>query len=115
MVHPSHIDSRDKGGNIKDFLAFRRLITPIFIQTVFWIGIVGILVLGIVAIVEGIRDESDVGAVILGVLILIFGPIIWRVFCEIWILTFRTIQTLANARNIITEKRREDKFSTDQD
>ena len=88
-----------------DFLAFRRMITPIFMQIVFWIGVIGILVLGILAIVDGVSDESDAGEVILGVLILIFGPIIWRVFCEIGILTFRIIETLADVRNIIKEKR----------
>jgi len=116
MLHPSLIDSRDKGGNMGDILAFRRMITPIIIQIVFWIGIVGILVLGIAAIVDGISNESDVGEVIVvGVLILILGPIIWRVFCEILILTFRIIETLADLRNIIKENRREDKLSIDQD
>ena len=99
-----------------DILAFRRMITPISIKIVFWIGIIGILVLGIVAIVDGVRNESDVGEVIIvGILIWIIGPIIWRVFCEILILTFRIIETLADLRNIITEKRREDKLSIDQD
>ncbi|MCK5654407.1 MAG: DUF4282 domain-containing protein [Dehalococcoidia bacterium] len=97
-----------------DILAFRRMITPIIIKIVFWIGVIGWLVLGIWAIVDGVRDESDAGGVIGGVLILIFGPIIWRVFCEILILTFRIIETLADVRNIIKEKRREDKLSTDQ-
>lgn len=97
-----------------DFLAFRRMITPIIIQIVFWIGIIGMLVLGIWAIVDGVSSESDTGGVIGGVLILIFGPIIWRVFCEILILTFRIIETLADVRSIIKEKSREDKLSMDQ-
>ncbi len=97
-----------------DFLTFRRMITPIIILIVFWIGIIGILVLGILIIVDGVCDESDVGEVIIGVLFLIIGPLIWRVFCEILILTFRIIETLADVRNIIKEKRREDKLSTDQ-
>ncbi len=87
-----------------DFLTFRRMITPIIIQIVFWIGIIGILVLGILIIVDGVRDESDVGEVIIGVLFLIIGPLIWRVFCEILILTFRIIETLADLRNILGKK-----------
>ncbi len=99
-----------------DFLTFRRMITPIIIQIVFWIGIIGILVFGILAIVDGVSDESDVGEVILGgILILIIGPLIWRVFCEILILTFRIIETLSDLRNIITGKRSAGKLSIDQD
>lgn len=79
-----------------DFLTFRRMITPIIIQIVFWIGIIGILVLGILAIVDGASGETDGGAVVLGVLFIIFGPMIWRVFCELMILVFRIIEKLAN-------------------
>ena len=79
-----------------DFLTFRRMITPIIIQIVFWIGIIGILVLGILALVDGASGETDGGAVVLGVLFIIFGPMIWRVFCELLILVFRIIEKLAN-------------------
>ena len=99
-----------------DFLTFRRMITPIIIQIVFWIGIIGIVVLGILAIVDGVSDNSDIGEVIIGsVLILIIGPLMWRVFCEVLILTFRIIENFADLRNIIAEKRREGKLSIDQD
>ena len=79
-----------------DFLTFRRMITPIIIQIVFWIGIISILVLGILALVDGASGETDGGAVVLGVLFIIFGPMIWRVFCELLILIFRIIEKLAN-------------------
>jgi hypothetical protein len=111
-VHPSLIYSRDKGGDMGDILAFRRMITPIIIKIVFWIGLIGILVLGIMVIVDGVSNDSDIGEVIAGsVLILILGPIIWRVFCEILLLTFRIIENLADIRNIIKGKREEDKLA----
>lgn len=92
-----------------DILAFRRMITPIIIKIVFWIGLTAILVLGIMVIVDGVSNDSDIGEVIAGsVLILILGPIIWRVFCEILLLTFRIIENLADIRNIIKGKREED-------
>jgi hypothetical protein len=113
-VHPSLIDSRNNGGDMGDILAFRKMITPIIIKIVFWIGLTVILVLGIVAIVDGISNDSDVGEVIAaGVLILILGPIIWRVFCEILLLTFRIIENLADIRNIIKGKKDGDKSSVE--
>ena len=97
-----------------DILAFRRMITPSIIKIVFWIGLIVILVLGIVAIVDGVSNDSDIGEVIAGgVLILILGPIVWRVFCEILLLTFRIIENLADIRNIIKVKRGEDKSSVE--
>jgi len=95
-----------------DILAFRRMITPIIIKFVFWIGLSAILVLGIMVIVDGVSNDSDIGEVIAGgLLILILGPIIWRVFCEILLLTFRIIENLADIRNIIKGKREEDKLA----
>jgi hypothetical protein len=115
-VHPSLIDSKDKGGDMGDILAFRRMITPIIIKIVFWIGLTAIIVLGIVAIVDGVSNDSDIGEVIAGgVLILILGPIIWRVFCEILLLTFRIIENLADIRNIIKGKVDKDKLSVAHD
>jgi hypothetical protein len=97
-----------------DFLAFRRMITPTIIKIVFWIGLIVILVLGIAAIVDGVTNDSDIGEVIAGgLLILILGPIIWRVFCEILLLAFRMIENLADIRNIIKVKRDEDKSSVE--
>ena len=97
-----------------DILAFRRTITSLIIKIVFWIGLIVILVLGIVAIVDGVSNDSDIGEVIAGgVLILILGPIIWRVFCEFLLLTFRILENLADIRNIIKEKREEDKLSVE--
>ena len=99
-----------------DILAFRRTITPIIIKIVFWIGLIVILVLGIVAIVDGVSNDSDIGEMIAaGVLILVFGPIIWRVLCEILLLTFRIIENLADIRNIIKGKREEDKLAETAD
>jgi hypothetical protein len=111
-VHPSLKYSVNEGGDMGDILAFRRMITPIIIKIVFWIGLIVILALGIVAIVDGVSNDSDIGEVIAGgALILILGPIIWRVLCEILLLTFRIIENLADIRNIIKEKRGKDKLS----
>lgn len=97
-----------------DILAFRRMITPLIIKIVFWIGLIVILILGIAAIVDGVSNDSDIGEVTAGgALILILGPISWRVFCEMLFLTFRIIENLADIRNIIKGKREGDKLSVE--
>ena len=96
------------------------MITPILIQVLFRIGIIGILVSGIWAIVEAREtgwgyDEWEEAGIIAGVLTLILGPIIWRVFCEILILSFRINETLTDIRKILKKKRKEEKISIDED
>lgn len=74
----------------KDFLVFRRMITPVIIQIIFWLGLLGVLIASFVAM-----GEEPVA----GILALFFGPIIWRVYCEILILIFRMNESLTDIRN----------------
>ena len=66
-----------------DFLRFETMITPIVIQVVFWLAV-------IIAIVAGIVQISHGGAAIItGLLTLVLGPLVARIYCEIVILFFR--------------------------
>ncbi len=64
-----------------DYLAFRRMITPAFIQIIFWIAVLGIVIAGVVAISNG-RTGS-------GLALIIFGPVGVRIYAEILIVIFR--------------------------
>lgn len=79
-----------------DFFAFRKFITPVFIQVIFWIGVAGII-LGL--FIAGIRLMSFGGnAVVIGLLEIIIGIplalIFWRVWCEIVLVAFRMLEAL---------------------
>jgi hypothetical protein len=63
-----------------DFLRFEVMITPIVVQVLFWIAVVGCVIGGIVAIASG---------EVKGIFIIIFGPIAARIYAEILILFFR--------------------------
>jgi MFS family permease len=100
-----------------DFLAFRRMITTIIIQIVFWLGLIGIIVGGILIIIDA--NDPYYGweweGVVAGVLTLILGPIIWRVYCETLILFFRMNETLTDIRKILRKKRKDEKLSIEED
>ncbi|MGZ4319211.1 MAG: DUF4282 domain-containing protein [Gaiellaceae bacterium] len=64
-----------------DYLAFRRMITPAFIQIIFWIAVVGIVIGGIVEI-----SHKRVGA---GLALIILGPLAVRIYAELLIVIFR--------------------------
>lgn len=87
-----------------DFLAFRKMITPIFIQIIFWVGVVCIVIGSIIIMasptVSYYGYNSGGGNVIGGLISLIFGPLFWRVFCETLILFFRINDTLTDIKNL---------------
>ena len=64
-----------------DYLAFRRMITPVVIQIIFWLAVLGVVIGGIVAISRG-----RTGA---GLALIIFGPLGVRIYAEILIVIFR--------------------------
>jgi hypothetical protein len=81
---------------MRDFLLFRRMLTPILIQLIFWLGVIACIFTGIVDIA---RNET-----LSGLQILILGPILVRVFCEVLILFFRINETLTEIKNTVKEK-----------
>jgi len=66
---------------MKDFLMFRRLITPTLIQILFWLGM-GVLVY------VGVKDIM-LELYFTAAQVLVVGPLIVRVICELLILSFR--------------------------
>jgi hypothetical protein len=90
---------------MKDFLAFRRMITPIIIQIIFWIGVIGVFISGIVTIATAKDtgyyggDHWEAGQIAGGIFLMILGPLAVRIWCEILILFFRMNETLTEIKN----------------
>ena len=86
---------------MEDFLKFRKMITPIIIQVLFWIGAVVCVLMGIAEIITGIVGHLDGGGrvVLMGVLTLVLGPLLVRVYCEILIVLFSINDTLTDIKN----------------
>jgi len=80
---------------VKEYLFFKRMISPIIIQVFFWIGFV-------VAIIAGIWSMFTLGF-INGLLILVFAPIILRISSEMGILLFRINENLVTIKNSLTK------------
>ncbi|HUV51816.1 MAG TPA: DUF4282 domain-containing protein [Dehalococcoidia bacterium] len=80
---------------MSDFFSFRRMITPAIIQVIFWIGLLAIVGASLALLIAG--DEAWTR--VMGIVYLIIGPILWRVWCEIMILLFRISETLTDIKN----------------
>jgi len=75
---------------MQEFLSFKRMITPIIIQVLFWLGI---LVTVLAALVNMFTQSFFVG-----LLMLILGPILVRVYCELLIVIFKIHDCLEGIR-----------------
>jgi len=71
---------------MNDYLTFDKFITPVIIQILFWLGLATVVILGLLAIVNG-------GAV-QGLFLILLGPIIWRVYMELLLVMFKIREEL---------------------
>ncbi|MHC4340065.1 MAG: DUF4282 domain-containing protein [Planctomycetota bacterium] len=73
---------------MNEFLAFRKMLTPVIIQALFWIGLLMIAVFAFSA-----------NEVPMALVMIVSGAIMWRVYCEILIVIFRILDSLTDIKN----------------
>ncbi len=89
-----------------EFLKFKKMITPIIIQILFWIGTVCSVIFGLLSIVGGLNAYSGGGAMVfMGLLTILIGPVIARIYCEILIVIFSINDTLVEVRDLLKNKK----------
>jgi len=85
---------------MEEFLTFRKMLTPLVIQALFWLGVVVTVIVGLVMIVSGASARYGGGEQVLtGVLTLLLGPIFVRIWCEVLILLFRIHDALTEIKD----------------
>ena len=97
--------------HMNEFLDFRKMITPTIIKIIFWIGAGVSLLTGFGLIIAGMAASGEAGRygyqggvpsgvlVLLGLLEMVFGPLLVRISCELTILFFRIYETLNEIRD----------------
>jgi hypothetical protein len=78
-----------------EYLTFEKMIAPVVIQILFWVGVVGIVLSGLFTLFSA--------SFISGLLMIIIGPIVVRVYCEVLLVFFRILDNLREI-NINTRK-----------
>lgn len=90
-----------------DYLFFRRMITPLIIQFLFWSATIFLVCAGIYQIFDGLipqnrtysgEKKSELRGVVAGFLTMTMGPVLLRIYCELLILFFRMNETLTDIR-----------------
>ena len=86
------------------YFSFERMITPAFVKAVYFIGLLAITIAGIALAVWAGMQLNDATIdrslgwryVAYGVGLLVVGNIVWRVFCELWVVLFGIHSELVN-------------------
>jgi uncharacterized membrane protein len=91
---------------MRDFWAFRTMVTPVIIQILFWIGTSLCIIIGAIMVIYGATHfQADQGRYLLkGVLLFLLGPLGVRVYCEILIIFFRINETLTEIKHVIERR-----------
>jgi hypothetical protein len=90
---------------MKDFLAFRTMVTPVIIQILFWAGTLICIIVGAFMIIFGSSyygSQSYLG--LKGVLLIVLGPLAVRIYCEILIIFFRINETLTEIKHALGQR-----------
>jgi len=86
-------------GNVLD-TDFEKMITPVIIKVLYVLSIVIVLLVGLAGIINGLNNRyMGSESILFGILTIIFGPLLIRVYAEIILLVFRINQTLIEIRN----------------
>jgi hypothetical protein len=99
----------------KDFFSFERMITPVIIKIIFWVGLIGSGIVGIVSffslLIGGISRGGFgqiLGGFFLGLVAAVasfaLGALITRIYAELLILFFRINETLTDIKNLLQDK-----------
>src|SRR5512137_1205092 len=97
------MENQAKGAEaVHDFLRFRELVTPLVVEALFWLGVLGSLVFGVLFIVDGTAEYGG-GAtqIAIGVFMVLLGPVFARISCELIIVLFGIHRTLGEIRDAV--------------
>jgi hypothetical protein len=97
-----------------DFLGFKKMITPIIIKVLFWVGVALSILAGLVFIVGGaaanivggtaVRHQDSGAMVLVGLLCILLGPVVCRIYCEILIIVFSIHDTLTEIKDLLKNR-----------
>ncbi|MCK4416668.1 MAG: DUF4282 domain-containing protein, partial [Candidatus Latescibacteria bacterium] len=81
------------------FFSFRTMISTTLIKIIYALGMIGLTIGGIVMIVQGAEKRQ-----LIGVALIVFGNLLWRIVCEGWILLFSMHDILGSIERHLKRK-----------
>jgi hypothetical protein len=103
MPGPSR--GQSSSGTAQEYLTFKKMITPLMIQIVFWIMFALVVLGGLYRIFKGIdASRGGSGMIIEGIVYLLLGPIVIRIYCEILMIIFSINDRLIDIKRLLERK-----------
>jgi hypothetical protein len=94
---------------ISSLLNFDKMVTPVIVKILFIVGVVLSVIFGIIQIISGAASSFGEGIqVIMGLITIVVGPFITRVYCELLIVTFKIHESLQQINSKIQNNPTED-------
>jgi len=91
---------------MEDYLSFRKMITPLVIKILFWIGVAVCVIAGLITVATSSgRYGSGAFGFLSGLLFIVLGPVVVRIYCELLILFFRMNDTLTEIKQELAKKK----------
>ncbi len=101
-----------------DFFAFRRMLAPLLIHLIFWVGVLGSIAGGVMVFtghvdpvdyvkknfsfdLTGLGMDKDALKLPVGICLVIVVPLLIRLYCELLMLPFRINGTLTDISNAL--------------
>lgn len=82
------------------YLSFDKMITPLIIKILFWIGVGLSVIMGLIMIMSGVSSAYGGGMeVFTGLMMVVFGPLLTRIYCELLIIFFKMQETLVEIKD----------------
>lgn len=85
----------------EDLISFDQLITPHHVQVLFWIGVAASVLTGVGLMI------SNFFPLLLGLVVLVTGPVLTRVGCELLVLAFKVVDWIAEAKSTLVEQQKD--------
>ncbi|MEY4946723.1 MAG: hypothetical protein RIR22_1424 [Planctomycetota bacterium] len=90
--------------NVRDYLSFKRMITPKLVNIFFWIGTIISVVIGLGLFIVSLASIHSQG-ILIGFLTMLLGPLVIRIYCELMVVFFRINETLTDILHTLEQKK----------
>lgn len=94
------------GFSFGDLFQFEKMVAPVVLKVVYWIGLIGIALyllfaLGLAVTTMGYSPMTGLGMIIGAIIGACFGVLMWRIIIEVYMVLFGIHQRLGEVRDAL--------------
>jgi membrane associated rhomboid family serine protease len=90
--------------DLQELLSFRKMITPMIIQILFWVGAGICVLMGLISLGTSFTRFGGASTFFSGLVLIVVGPVLVRVYCELIIIFFRINESLEGIKKDLEVK-----------